>query len=397
MKHVQNLYWNLKDALEGSLFKKIVLYVFIMISLLNTFKNIDVRYSHSTSQLIVNKALPHFKGNFNNHFFLKNYVYDYINIMWGEPLTLITHAIPYLKNYTYLTGVDNHDINGYFDAQNTDESFIYSDENNYSPKLPTIKKMELSKENYKDPYYLLKYFITGDAQLELNTEFLKQWDFYDLMTRKLRITDKGEGPKVLIFHTHAREMYKDGISVVDVGNKLKQIFEKDYGIETLHITNEFYADQTGNTTGAYEIMEKTISKILENNPSIEISIDIHRDGVPENVHLLTSVDNRDTAKIMFVNGLCMNRNIDGEIVKKKELKNPYLDENLAFSLQAQETAYKYYPDLMKKVYFKEYRYSLHMRPFSLLVEIGAQTNTGQEALNAAIPLANIIAKVIEKD
>jgi stage II sporulation protein P len=243
----------------------------------------------------------------------------------------------------------------------------------------------------------LKNFISGDAALEINTDFLKRWDFYKLMTTGLRINNKADGPKILIFHTHAREAYTDGTTVVDVGDRLKQIFENEYGIETLHVDKEFYKDDTLNVTGAYEIMEKSIPKILEENPSIEICIDIHRDGVPENVKLVTTLNNKETAKVMFVNGLCMNRNVDGELVQKEELKNPYLNDNLAFSLQAQEKAYEYYPGLMRKIFFREYRYSLHMKPLSLLIEIGAQTNTGEEALNAARPIADIIAKVIEKD
>lgn len=397
MKHIQSLYGNLKDSIESGFVKKIIFYVFIVISLLNTFNNMHVRYNYTTSQLFFHKALPHFQSNISNHFFLKNYLYDYMHIIFGEPLTLIIHTMPYLQGYTHLIGIDNQDIKGYFDVQNKLESFIYSEEEGYSPKLPTIKKVDLSKDNYKDPYFVLKYFVTGDAQLELDTDFLKQWDFYSLMAQKLRISDKDEGPKVVVFHTHAREMYKDGISVVDVGEKLKQVLESDYGIETLHITHEFYADQTGNTARCYEIMEETISKVLEDNPSIELCIDIHRDGVKDNVHLVTNINDKDTAKIMFVNGLSMNRDLNGGIVQKRQLLNPYINENLAFSMQAQEAGYKYYPDLMRKVYFKEYRYSLHMRPLSLLVEVGAQTNAGEEALNAVEPLANIITKVIEKD
>jgi stage II sporulation protein P len=60
----------------------------------------------------------------------------------------------------------------------------------------------------------------------------------------------------------------------------------------------------------------------------------------------------------------------------------------------QLSANERYPGFARKVYLKPYRYSLHMLPKTLLVEVGAQNNTKQEALNAMEPLAEILAKVV---
>ena len=54
---------------------------------------------------------------------------------------------------------------------------------------------------------------------------------------------------------------------------------------------------------AYNYALDGITNILQQNPSIEVVLDIHRDGVGENLHLVTQVDGRDTAQIMFFNGL----------------------------------------------------------------------------------------------
>lgn len=397
MQNIHYSHLSLQGALQSHSIKKIVIYIFVFGSLLATFNNIHKGNDEISSQLILKNVLPYFNNTIEDTFFLKRYVYECTNIMIGQPLTLITHTMPYLTEYNNLIDITNHDITGYFDKKNLAENFIDKDGNSYSPKLPTLKKMDLSEANYKDTYYILKNFVSGDGELGIDTDLLKKWDFYQLMTQKLRIKDNVEGPKILIFHTHARELYKDGKSVVDAGEKLKQVFEKEYGIETMHVTSEFYADDTGSVNGCYEIMEKSIKEILKQNPSIEICIDIHRDGVNGESRLTTSINNKQLARIMFVNGLCMNRNIEGQIVQKEELINPYLNDNLAFSFQAQAMAYKYYPGLTKKVYFKEYRYSLHMKPMSLLVEIGNQNNIGEEVFNAIEPLGDIIAKVIAKD
>ena len=76
------------------------------------------------------------------------------------------------------------------------------------------------------------------------------------------------------------------------------------------------------------------------------------------------------------------------------LENPYLQENLAFSFQMQVAANEYYPGLARKIYLKADRYNLHLCPKSLLVELGAQTNTVEEIMNACDPLAHIISIVL---
>ena len=123
---------------------------------------------------------------------------------------------------------------------------------------------------------------------------------------------------------------------------------------------------------------------------MEVVIDLHRDGVPEGKRLVTNVNGKETAKIMFFNGLSRT-NKNGEI---SYLPNPYIKENLAFSLQMMLESKKYYPDLARTIYLRGYRYNLHLRPKTLLVECGAQTNTVQEEMNAMEPLADILNKVL---
>ena len=53
-----------------------------------------------------------------------------------------------------------------------------------------------------------------------------------------------------------------------------------------------------------------------------------------------------------------------------------------------------YPGFTRKIYLKSYRYNMHLCPKSLLIEVGAQTNTLQEAVNAMDPLAQVLDKVL---
>ncbi len=161
----------------------------------------------------------------------------------------------------------------------------------------------------------------------------------------------------------------------------------DYGFHVLHHTGEY---DVNTRDDAYAKAGPVIEQILKENPSIEVVIDLHRDGVAEGTRLVTDVQGKQTASIMFFNGLSRTT-ANGDI---SYLPNPYIQDNLAFSLQMQIAAQEYYPGFSRTIYLKGYRYNMHYCPKSLLVEVGAQTNTVQEAMNAMEPLADVIAKVI---
>ena len=84
----------------------------------------------------------------------------------------------------------------------------------------------------------------------------------------------------------------------------------------------------------------------------------------------------------------MNGNLD-------YLPNPYIEDNLAFSFQLEYLAKQYFPDYTRCIYLKGYRYNLHVRPKSLLLEVGAQTNTVEEAMNAMEPFAWLLNRVLQ--
>jgi stage II sporulation protein P len=179
-----------------------------------------------------------------------------------------------------------------------------------------------------------------------------------------------------------------------VGEELKRILEEEYGIAVLHDAGQYdIVNGKGQTTGAYERMEPPIREILKKYPSIEVCIDLHRDGVPEGTRLVTEIDGKQTAQVMFFNGLCrLNKNGTPQAISG--LENPYIRENLAFSLQMKTAADSLFPDFARKIYLNAYRFSLHFMPRSTLIEVGAQTNTKAEAKNAMKPLAEVLASVL---
>ena len=184
-------------------------------------------------------------------------------------------------------------------------------------------------------------------------------------------------------------------SVLGVGRALAEALTNNYGIEVMHYMGQFdVVDGSPRRQGAYERMEPVILQILADNPSIQMVNDLHRDGVREGAGpFITYIDGNRTARIMFFNGLS-RQNRNGQITAVPWLPNPYLRENLNLSFQLQLAANYLHPGFARRAYLREFRYSLHMMPMSMFVEVGNQYNTVDEALRAMKPLAEIVAAVI---
>lgn len=254
-------------------------------------------------------------------------------------------------------------------------------------------------DKLRDYDYLRTQFYIVDADTGLLPSDVDSDTF---LAADLTLDTELDGPKVLVFHTHSNEMYADSNpddpmdGVFGAGALLADILTHQYGLETLHHTGRYdIVDGKSQIPGAYERMEPAITQILRDNPSIQLVIDLHRDGLREGVPpMVTDIDGKRTARIMFLNGMCRLRS-QGVLTPVAGLANPYLSENMALSFQLQLEANHLYPNLTRKVYLKAYRYSLHMLPKSMLVEVGAQNNTKAEAFNAMPPLAEVIARVVK--
>lgn len=238
------------------------------------------------------------------------------------------------------------------------------------------------------------YIVTSSTSV--NPEEL---DANVLLNMDLSVDNTSDEYKVLIYHTHGSENYidsREGVTedtVIGVGDELARILEEDYGIKVYHDTNVYdMVDGVLDRSYAYDLSGDAVDEILAAYPSIEVVIDLHRDGVNSDVHLVTDIDGRPTAKIMFVNGVS-RLNVNGEI---EELNNPNKIGNLAFSLQMLLEGKKLYGDFMRNIYVTGYCYNLDRLPRAALVEVGAQTNTVEEAKNAMIPLASIIYRVLSE-
>lgn len=261
----------------------------------------------------------------------------------------------------------------------------------------TQKQVEIPREQLTDFNYLLNNFFVVDPT---TTALESQINVDTLLGKDMKLEKNPEQPQILIYHTHSQEGFADSVegdtstTVIGVGDYLVQLLQERYGYQVLHITDTFdIVDGQLDRSAAYNYAEPVISQALQEHPTIEVVIDLHRDGVDESKHLVTEVNGKPTAQVMFFNGLSRT-NQNGEI---SYLPNPYIEDNLAFSFQLEYLAKQYYPEYTRCIYLKGYRYNLHLKPRSLLLEVGAQTNTVEEAKNAMEPFADLLYKVLSGD
>ena len=251
------------------------------------------------------------------------------------------------------------------------------------------KQTEILLEEYQNMEDLIKRFYTVDPTTSAEPSFL---NVEDLSTYDCSIDATGEKPQILLYHTHSQEAFvnsepgNEEDTIVGAGEILASLLE-EYGFFVYHHKGKYDVESRDY---AYSNSLPEIEKIMKENPQIQVVIDLHRDAVAEGTKLVTDLQGHQTAKVMFFNGLGRTKD-KGEI---SYLKNPYLKENLAFSFQMKVVCDEYYPGFARNIYLRAYRYNMHLCPKTLLIELGAQTNTKEEIVTALTPLAHVLWMVL---
>ena len=257
--------------------------------------------------------------------------------------------------------------------------------------VPAGRQMQIDLAQLKDYESLVGNFYAIDANTMIGSDQLSVDKFMKIDMTLAK--QEGEGPQILIYHTHSQEAFADSVpgdvntGIVGVGEYLTKVLTEQYGYRVLHHTGQYDVETRDN---AYSRALPEVEQLLAKNPSIQVVIDLHRDEVAQDTRLVTELQGRPTAKFMFFNGLSRTRKT-GDI---DYLRNENQEANLAFSFQMQLKAAEYYPGLTRRIYLKGYRYNMHLCPRTLLVELGAQNNTYEEAINACDPLAHILDMVL---
>lgn len=279
------------------------------------------------------------------------------------------------ENSSYLSSLEEEGEQEETAGEDAEEHpFVPAEEKSYRYQWEELSSYE---ELIKAFYAVDSTTVAGEQLLSTDT----------LLEKDMRIQGSADEPQILIYHTHSREGFADSVpgdensGILGAGEYLATLLRDRYGYNVIHNSDCYDKERDY----AYSNSLPAIEAILKEYPSIEVVIDLHRDAMPEDRRLVMDIQGRPTAQFMFFNGLCRTKK--GAI---EQLENPYLADNLALSFQMQAACNEYYPGIARRIYLKSYRYNMHLCPKSLLIELGAQNNTEEEARNACDLLAHVL-------
>lgn len=235
-----------------------------------------------------------------------------------------------------------------------------------------------------------------------NTTDTKSLNIEKVLSEGLELSIDKSKPAVLIFHSHTSEGYElierewyavdytarsndENLNVVRVGTEIANYLEKA-GYTVIHdktIHDDNYSD-------SYPNSRKTIQKHLDEHPEIQIVLDIHRDSITQSdgskIKPLNTIGGKKAAQLMIITG--------AEEGKVEDF--PDWEYNLRFALQLQKKCENMFPGLMRPVLFSQRKYNMDMTRFSLLIEMGSEANTLEEACYSGRMLGSALAALMDE-
>lgn len=241
------------------------------------------------------------------------------------------------------------------------------------------------------------YQGTGTVYFKNETDYAI--DMTSLLQKDSPVALGEQGVQVLIMHTHGTEAYTQSpghayvasgeyrttdssANMLRVGQEICDILN-DRGVSAVHsrTLNDYPA-----YNGSYNRALKDIQAHIQQYPTIQLVIDVHRDAIATgNTYYKTAaeVDGQQTAQLMFVTG-----------TDAGGLTHDHWQDNLAFQAQLHDRLNSTYPGIMRPMSIRASRFNQHIRKGSMLVEVGACGNTLEEALAAAQIFANTLADAL---
>lgn len=227
----------------------------------------------------------------------------------------------------------------------------------------------------------------------------RDMDLETLAGAQVRLDLSGDGPQVLIMHTHGSEAYTmdgtdiyqesdssrttdENYNVVRIGEEIKHVLEEK-GLRVVHDCTLYdYPQYSGSYTRSCE----GVQAWLEQYPSIQVVLDVHRDalvGEDGTVYkAVTDIDGEKTAQVLMIVGT------------DETAEHPDWTDNLALAIQIQQKLDAQWPTLARPVTLRSSRFNQQLTHGSILVEVGSHGNTLQEALRGARLFAQAAGDVL---
>ena len=273
-----------------------------------------------------------------------------------------------------------------------------------------VKSAERTADKDKKDADIYDYKYTNDGvtdvygNIKIKNTNKTQIDIEAMVKEGADLTVTADEPSVLIYHTHTTETYqlldrdfyatnnktrsdKEDRNMVRVGKAICEQLEKA-GYKVIHVTDVHDKPYTG----AYSRSRETVSRYLEKYPSIQITLDIHRDAIQRSdgtkIAPTVEINGEKAAQIMIISGCQEEGN---EITNLPDWKH-----NLRFALQLQQKLEDGFPGITRPIFFCGRSYNMNLTHNSLLVEVGSDANTLSEAVYTGKCLGVALARLMKE-
>lgn len=268
--------------------------------------------------------------------------------------------------------------------------------NDQAPQPETTPEPQPTDEPSDDKELPDHKAIAVASGLKINNATNYDVDVDAMCAEDLSIELTLDAPEVLIVHTHTTECYNGDEmtgeserttnpeqNMCRIGDIIAETLNS-YGIQTVHDkTIHDYPTYQGAYTRALE----TIEKNMEQYPSIKVVLDVHRDAYIYNdgskLRVSAEVNGKDSAQVMLVLG-----------TDSMGLYHPYWKENLKLAAKVQNAAEIMYPGIMRPINLRRERFNMHVTKGSLLLEMGSNGNSLEEAEAAAGYIGKALAAAL---
>ncbi len=217
---------------------------------------------------------------------------------------------------------------------------------------------------------------------------------------KIKIA-KTKEPQILIMHTHTTESYipesrdyylksdasrntENAKNMTAIGDIIAAKVEAA-GYAVLH---DKTAHDYPSYSGSYDRSKKTVSDYLKKYPSIKIVIDVHRDALAsgsDKIKLIKNINGKNAAQVMLVMG-----SQTGSVTAY-----PNWRQNLRLAMQFHQKIEGLYPGLARPMVVASKLYNQHLTSGSMLIEIGTDANSFDEAKYSAQLVGTALAELLK--
>ena len=257
-----------------------------------------------------------------------------------------------------------------------------------------ISDYKYTNDGVTDSYGKIKVKNVNNTDIDIKSK----------LNESLDLNINKDEPAVLIYHTHTTETYQlidrdfyavgtlsrtddSSLNMLRVGKAICDEIESE-GYKVIHVTDIHDKPYSG----AYSRSRKTVEQYLKEYPSIQITLDIHRDAIQRSdgtkIAPTAEIDGKKAAQIMIISG-CQE---EGNGITNL----PDWEHNLTFALKLQQSLEENFSGITRPLYFCPRSYNMNLTHCSLLVEVGSDANTLEEAVYTGKCLGRSVSLILEE-